>query len=129
VLADYERRAASPRQLKRALSIEKPYVLLDPDEVKEFEKARMLGNRGLVSDSRFWGVTDLFSLSDVYFNKPRTLALTFISSWCGGLCAKYEWRVFEKLGTGKWEERPWTTCTTVSETTPPRPSAAGPFAP
>ena len=36
VLADYERRKATPRQLKRALSIRKLYVLLSGDEVRQF---------------------------------------------------------------------------------------------
>jgi hypothetical protein len=67
-----------------------------------------------VPDERFRGVTDLFTLSDVYFNPARTLALTAISTWCGGLCALYQWNVFEKVGPDRWEERGWVRCITIA---------------
>jgi hypothetical protein len=116
VLTDYERRRTAQQQVKRALSIQKPYVLLSDDEVKEFMKARSSTSGPTGStDERFRGVTDLFRLSDVYFNQRRTLALTAISTWCGSLCALYQWKVFEKLDTGHWEERPWAACVTVAK--------------
>ena len=40
VLADYEHRKATPRQLKPSLVIDKPYTLLTSDQVKEFQQAR-----------------------------------------------------------------------------------------
>jgi len=110
VLADYNSRKATPRQLKRAFSISKPYDLLRPDEVKDFMSARLMpGGNPLVE--RFRGLTDVITLSDVYFNQQGTLVLTAISTWCGGLCASYQWKVFEKVDSGKWDERQWTTCT------------------
>ena len=115
VLEDFESRKATPRQLKRELSIPKPYVLLTPGEVKAFVDERALGNPTGRSDERFGGVTDLITLTDVYFNPRRTLALTAISTWCGGLCAYYQWKVFEKLESGKWEERNWATCMTMAK--------------
>jgi hypothetical protein len=93
VLADFERRKDTPRQLERALSISKPYELLNADEVKEFIAARALGIRSETANERFRGVTDLFRFSDVYFNRRRTLALTYISTWCGGLCGLMSWKV------------------------------------
>jgi len=117
VLAEFEYQKVTPRQLKRALSIQKPYILLSADEVRKFRKTRSLAkNPPRSTDERFRGVTDLFTLSDVYFNQGRTLALTAISSWCGSLCALYQWRVFEKSDAGKWEERQWATCMTVAKT-------------
>jgi hypothetical protein len=106
VLADYERRKAKPRELKPTFSIRKPYLLLSADEVRAFELH--------VPDQRFRGVTDIFTLSDVYFNQRQTLALTAISLWCGELCGLYQWKAFEKLNTGKWEERPWGGCVTIA---------------
>ena len=41
VLADYERGRAAAQQLKRAFSIQKPYVLLSSDEVREFIEERL----------------------------------------------------------------------------------------
>ena len=122
VLADYERRKATPRQLQRALSIPKLYILLSADDVKAFMKARSLTRTvPEPANDRFRGVTDVFTLSDVYFNQHRTLALTAISSWCGSLCALYQWKVFEKLDTGKWEERHWGTCVTIAKNSDERP--------
>ncbi|MGA2882372.1 MAG: hypothetical protein ABSG13_25745 [Bryobacteraceae bacterium] len=115
VLADFERRSATPRQLERELSIRKPYVLLNADQVKQFLDERSLHrNPPGTGDEQFRGVTDLFSLSDVYFNQRRSLALTALSSWCGSLCGLYQWKVFEKVDTGTWEERDWLTCITVA---------------
>ena len=44
-----------------------------------------------------------------------TPALTAISSWCGNLCAKCQWKIFEKLSAGEWEERKWVGCFTVGK--------------
>lgn len=114
VLADFQQRQATQRQLSRALSISKPYVLLSADEVREFQEARAPKPPGSVAE-RFQGVTDLFTLSDVYFNQRRTLALTAISSWCGSLCALYQWKVFERIAGGAWEDTKWPACFTIAE--------------
>ena len=114
VLADYERRKGKPRELKPTFSIPKPYLLLGADEVRAFMEVLVPVPEAKLRDERFRGVTDVFTLSDVYFNQRQTLALTAISSWCGGLCGLYQWRVFEKLNTGKWEERPWVGCETIA---------------
>ena len=117
VLLDYERRKVRQRQLKQALSISKPYLLLSADEVKAFMHARFPRSPGEASpeaSERFRGVTDLFTLSDIYFDQQGGLALTAISSWCGWLCGLMQWKVFEKRDS-KWEERHWTTCVTMAK--------------
>ncbi len=114
VLADFELRKSKPRQLIRALSTKKPYVLLDADEVKAFIDARSPVRPNAPPDERFRGAVDVFTLTDVFFNQARTLALSHISSWCGGLCGLWQWRVFEKSAAGKWEERPWIGCGTIA---------------
>jgi hypothetical protein len=125
VLVDFERRKDTPRRLERSFSISKPYELLNADEVKEFIADRSLPRLGTaVADERFRGVTDLFRLSDVYFNRRRTLALTYISTWCRGLCGLMLWKVYEKSNAGGWDERPWVPCTTISEA-PRRPLKEG----
>jgi hypothetical protein len=115
VLADFESRKAKPRQLTQSFSISKPYALLTPDEVKDFISTRFPRPIVGTNDERFRGVSDLITLSDVYFNQRGTLALTAISTWCGGLCASYQWKVFEKADRGQWEERRWVSCMTVAE--------------
>ncbi len=115
VLVDYERRKSAMRELKPAFAIGKPYVLLNANEVSEFIRERSLSRPGkIVPNPRFQGVTDLFRLSDVYFNPPGTLALTAISAYCGSLCGFHQWKVFEKRAPGKWEELPWDACYTIA---------------
>jgi len=111
VLADYKRRKDTPATLDRALTTAKPYVLLNSDETKEFIQSRVLrpGQKPSTKEL-FQKATDLFGLTDVYFNRGRTLALTGISTYCGSLCASYAWKVFEKTDNGHWEERPWVGC-------------------
>jgi hypothetical protein len=116
VLADFDRRKASQQPLKPMFSIPKPYVLLTDDEVKAFIEERVWPKPGRApADERFRGVTDLFRLTDVYFNPRRTLALTALSTYCGGLCGLSEWKVFEKLDNGRWEPRQWVVCGTISK--------------
>jgi hypothetical protein len=114
VLEDFELRKGKPRELKPALTLSKPYQFLTAAEVKAFVKAASSTLEPGMPEERFRGVTDVFTLSDVYFNRRQTLALTAISSWCGSLCALYQWKVFEKSNTGKWEERPWVGCVTIA---------------
>jgi hypothetical protein len=114
VLADFESRKATPRQLKQAFSLGKPYLLLSPEEVQDFIAARRPTPGRKATDERFRGISDLITLSDVYFNRSGTLALTAISTFCGGLCGRSQWKVFEKVDSGRWEELPWATCVTVA---------------
>ncbi|HEY1216064.1 MAG TPA: hypothetical protein VGE93_20745 [Bryobacteraceae bacterium] len=116
VLADYERRKTKPRRLIRAFSVRKPYILLNTDEVRAFMGARSYTRRGAKTiNEQYEGVTDLFTLSDVYFSRNGTLALTSTSTWCGGLCGLSQWKVFEKLPDGTWEERKWISCITIAK--------------
>ncbi len=105
---DYEQRKATPRKLKPTFAISKPYVLLNADEAETFIQSRM-PKPGQAPIERFKGATDLFTLSDVYFNKRGTLALTGISTFCGITCGLFQWKVFERLSSGKWEERSTST--------------------
>jgi hypothetical protein len=117
VLTDFERRKDEPRKLERKLELPKPYLLLSADDVKKFRGLRLTVrlNEPPEVDERFRGVVDLFTLTDVYFNPKGTLALTAIESWCGGLCALWQWKVFEKSESGEWHELQWQVCTVVSE--------------
>ncbi len=109
---DFESRKDEPRELTQALSLDKPYTLLSGDEARAFKQSRRPVPG--VTNEMFRGVSDLITFSNVYFNQAGTLALTAISTWCGGRCASYRWMVFEKLNNGNWEERPWTTCRTMA---------------
>ena len=121
-LADYQRRKDTPATLERALNITKPYQLLNRDEAKEFAELHDLrpGPKAKPKEL-FQKATDLFGLTDVYFNGDRTLALTGISTYCGPLCGGYQWKVFEKTNRG-WEERPWVGCRTIASAARPKPT-------
>jgi hypothetical protein len=115
VLTDFEARKATPRTLKRQLSIRKPYEFLTVEQVKTFQNERDWPRPNpRRPNAQFEGVTDLFILADVYFSKNGRLAMTAVSSWCGGLCGQHEWKVLEKLPTGVWQVQPWITCFTIA---------------
>jgi hypothetical protein len=116
-VAEFELKRSTPRKLKRELSLQKPYDLVSSEEAKAFAKARSVPSpHAQAPDPRFKGVSDIFTLGDVYFSKDGKLALTSLSTWCGGLCGLFDWKVFEKLPTGDWKLRPsWVTCFTVAQ--------------
>ncbi len=118
VLLNFADRRKNVRTLERKLSISKPYELLSKADVDKFHAEKMYplppGKNQTVE--RFRGVTDLFTFSDVYFSKEGTLALVHMGSWCGGLCAHYSWRVFERSAGGGWTELRWTTCIIIAGT-------------
>ena len=113
VLTEYERSRSTTRELKSKFSLPKPYALLSASEVDQFLKQRSSPRIGETAEPTLPDATFLFQLTDVYFNPDRTLAMTGISGLCGGLCGFFEWTVFEKLNTGKWERRNWVTCSTI----------------
>jgi hypothetical protein len=60
------------------------------------------------------GIIHVSYLSDVYFNKDRTLALTGIANYCGPLSAKAEWKIYERV-SDKWAEvRPPRACLVIA---------------
>jgi hypothetical protein len=75
VLADYERRKDTRRQLKPLFSIPKPFALLTYDESRAFVEDRTRPF-AVQRDERLRGVSDLFRLADVYFDQRGRLALT-----------------------------------------------------
>ncbi|HUI79520.1 MAG TPA: hypothetical protein VLY24_16460 [Bryobacteraceae bacterium] len=113
VMADCEQRKDTPAKLERAFQISKRYRLLNDAEVDQFAAAR--GSGGYTPRPGEPKVIDLFRLSDVYFDRSRTLALTAISTWCGDLCAQFQWKVLEKNADGHWQERRWVTCAAMAE--------------
>jgi hypothetical protein len=109
VIADFNQRKDAHPKLEPAFQITKPFRLLTPEEVDSFVKRDRTKVIALGSKA-----PDLFRLTDVYFDRNRTLALTAISTWCGGLCGLFQWKVFEKSISGQWQENKWITCTTIA---------------
>jgi hypothetical protein len=116
VLDEYNRRKDKPVKLERALNIVKRYELLNADDVSEYVAIHSGYLRPPSPNPQevLRKSTDLFYLGDVYFDKSHRLALTAISTYCGGLCGQWLWKVFEKSSTGQWESRPWVGCSAIA---------------
>jgi len=113
VLSDFRARSDAPIPLLRELKVAKPYIFLTEDEIKVFNSAHSSIGAPLVPNPQFGGALSVIRLSNVYFNKNRTLAVVYISSECGMLCAEGRRKVFEKSATG-WKEVPGGTICTFS---------------
>jgi hypothetical protein len=116
ILNEYYQRKDKPVKLERAFNIAKSYQLLNADEVKEFVAIHSSFPRTPYPNPNelFKRTTDLYWLTDMYFNQSRTLALTAFSTFCGSLCGSMTWKIFQKTPDGRWEERPWVFCITVA---------------
>jgi hypothetical protein len=107
ILSDFDERKNRRQKLKRELVIAKPYELLTESEAAQFRKP----GAGVLSRGRYSGVTDLFSFSNVYFDKARTLAVAQVASWCGNVCGLWQWTMLEKQRDGSWKQVPGLSCT------------------
>jgi hypothetical protein len=103
VLSDFRSRSDAPVPLLHELKIAKPYIFLTEDEIKVFNSAHSSIGAPLVPNPQFGDAVSVIRLSNVYFNKDRSLAVVYISSECGMLCAEGRRKVFEKTATG-WKE-------------------------
>jgi hypothetical protein len=105
ILADYKARVDKPPTLLRQLNIAKPYILISQEEAAAFRAVHpvlQLPSRNPQPpapplDPKFDGVTSIFALSDVWFSKDGTLALTGITDF-----GSSQWKLFEKNADGKW---------------------------
>ena len=118
ILDEYHRRKDKPAKLERALNITKPYELLNADDVGEYVAIHSGYLR--IPDPNpkelLRKAQELFWLGDVYFNQSHKLALTAISTYCGGLCGHMLWKIFEKSSAGQWEARPSVACSAIART-------------
>ena len=88
ILADYTPEKDIPAMLLRQFNIQRSYVLIKKDEFGSGT------NPGVV-----------FALSNIWFNKDRTLAATrILATSCGTLCGHSERSVYERLSDGGWKE-------------------------
>lgn len=69
--------------------------------------------RAPATPNEFKGAAGMHSFTAVYFNRVRTLAMTEIGMYCGGLCGMWRWVVLEKKN-GQWQVLPWVHGYTIS---------------
>ena len=98
--SEFEKRKNTPVHLKKEFTLRKPYVLLTPQEVANF----------IYHGDRPKGVTNLITVSDVYFNRSKTVAMVHVNAYCGGLCGLFGWHVMEKSAAGQWHESMLAVC-------------------
>jgi len=102
VLADSRSRGDAPAPLVRGLQLTKPYVYLSAEEQSVFFSTHTINARP-VPNPQFGGAVSVISLSNVFFDKDRKLAVMRFWSSCGMLCGSGERKIFEKTPTG-WKE-------------------------
>jgi hypothetical protein len=107
-VADFNARGARSITLDRSFNLRKPYQLLTEADVSAFRNTIVtFPGQVAIPDARFQGAKASYSVSDVFFNKNQTLGLVFVTHYCGGLCGRGEWRVFERPVDGEWRGVPW----------------------
>lgn len=116
ILAQIDSASDSPVTLKQNLKIGKPYTLLAADEAQRF--LTFIHSRDSLAaapaEAKLKGAVSLFYLSNVYFDKSRTLALAQVSSTCGSLCGKGDSKIYQKVD-GTWQEvRPLKYCSMIA---------------
>lgn len=117
VMAEVDAATDTPVALKRELNVTKPYMLLSQEDTAKFLASILSrGSRApFAPDPKLQGAVSLFVLSNVYFDKARTLALVQLSSTCGMLCGYGTSKIFEKQADGVWREvRPARNCDVVA---------------
>jgi hypothetical protein len=123
ILAAFAAHKFDSFRLERKFTLSRPYEILDPAEVKQFEEMTM--KPSLLGGSRddvdkFRGGTDIIQVGNVYFNRNRTFAMVRTGAWCGGLCGLWVWRILEKDASGGWRElsrtelQNWRMCATIA---------------
>lgn len=103
-VGDYDARKNERLQLTRSFHLDRPYVLLTPEEVAEFQTARTSPSASSSLRQKYDGYPGITYFSPVFFNADQTAALVYMVNWCGNLCAGGEWVYLEKQG-GRWIRR------------------------
>ena len=90
-LQDFQARRQERVQLQHRLKLDRPYDLLNAQQVAEFRK-------------NLAGYSSLTFFSEVYFNPNQTAALVYTDSVCATPCADGRWIYLEKRD-GQWVRR------------------------
>jgi len=100
-----------------AWHLDAPAHLLNAKGQKEFRATRFgpdAANMDPAVRAKYKGAPALYGFSQVYFNRPRTIALVYATHWCGGLCGEGLWIALEKNETGQWKQLHWIAMRWIS---------------
>jgi hypothetical protein len=103
-IMDYIQQNQHPWLLQQRLTIEKPYVLLSPDQIESIFRRSPGGWEAFTQMYPDSG--GIIEFSAVGFNSDKTIAVVYSGHSCGSLCGGGEFSVLQKKG-GKWQPLPW----------------------
>ena len=101
-VADFERLQDTTYRLRPRLHLDRPYDLLDPDQVRDLRHAKSGLDPGSRLQARYAAYPGVTFFSAVYFSDDQKAALVYVNDWCGVLCAQAQW-VFLQKENGHWE--------------------------
>ena len=95
---DFATANAKSWTLQPKFKLEKPYQLVSSEAIHRADFQKQYPSSG-----------GFITLSAVGFNKPKTLAIVYSESSCGGLCGSFRFHLLERV-QGKWKEVNGVTC-------------------
>jgi hypothetical protein len=101
---DFQTRRYERVQLSHDLKIDRPYALLDADDIAELRNSVAGIDPGSQLKAKWAGYPGVTYFSEVYFNTNRTAALVYMNNFCANLCANGQWIYLEKHGN-QWVRR------------------------
>jgi hypothetical protein len=101
---DYNQRKKERMPLTRRLKVDRPYILLTPNDAAQFKASRVSVDSTSDMQDTYADYLGITYFSEVYFNTAQTSALVYILDWCGNLCSQAEWVYLEKQN-GTWVRR------------------------
>jgi hypothetical protein len=115
VLSDFDRRKGEHISLQRKFHVERPYLLLDQQDTKDYWATRAPDAAAKHPElvNKFHGAPGIMSVSEVYFNTDKTIAAVWIWGGCGSLCGQGYWVALKKIDS-KWVKQKWGSCVAMS---------------
>jgi hypothetical protein len=112
--ADYDVRKDVPVALEREFTLNRPYQLLSREEALTFLQDSLRSTPQIMPpggippnpNPLFPRAKRVFRLSDVYFNKDRSLAFTYVSVMTTTMDGQGGWKIL-KRAKGAWQEVPY----------------------
>jgi hypothetical protein len=110
ILLDFDKRCHERVALHPWKSA-KPLHMLNDAQQTEFERTRF--PRDATTPDKYKGAAALYSFSEVYFNAHSTVAMVYVSTWCGNVCGQGWWSAFA-LREGHWKPLRWGSVSSTS---------------
>jgi hypothetical protein len=103
-LHEYYQRRKERLTLTRHFQLNRPYVLLSPQDAADLKASKVSPDADSDLVSAYEDYLGITYFSEVYFNTQQTAALVYILDWCGNLCSQAGWIYLEKQN-GVWVRR------------------------